>query len=356
MAHSGHRSPGRTPWPPASGPATSSASSSGATFPAQVDYENVIIEDLLPPGYAYVAGSAARVTSIDDFPGATFTPGNLRWSLGTVDNAGRDFRWVIAVRVGVPDDGVAGDIDANLQKMIHNQNGGIVFQYRDEAPAEWTEPEVDLVKGVKAVDAADNSLDRSGRGPDWDGSATGGSTGTEVQSEADVTFRVDVTNDGNKPALNVEVWDRLPAGITCARRVRHHQRRVLRHRASITWVTASIAAGSVVEHNYVVTMPIDVPRRRDLDEHRRCPPYEADTNDGTYDYYPRNNIDPTVTSGGFENTDRGRRSGVPVHRSTLGGEGAGLGHRARPATARTAPRRRARPGHDRRDRAVRADA
>ncbi len=275
----------------------------GATFPAQVDYENVFIEDLLPPGYAYVAGSAARVTSIDDFPGATFTPGNLRWSLGTVDNAGRDFRWVIAVRVGVPDDGEAGDINANLQKMIHNQNGGVVFQYRDEAPAEWTEPELDLVKGVKAVDAADNSLDRSGRGPDWDGSATGGSTTTEVQSEADVTFRVDVTNDGNKTALNVDVRDRLPTGIGCGD-VSGITDGGSCASGVITWAVASLAPAASVERNYVVTMPTNVPAHENWTNTAGVRSYQADINDGLYDYYPRNNIDPTVTSGGLENTDR----------------------------------------------------
>jgi large repetitive protein len=273
----------------------------GATFPAQVDYENVIIEDLLPPGYEYVAGSAARVTSIDDFPGATFTPGNLRWSLGTVDNAGRDFRWVIAVRVGVPDDGEAGDIVANLQKMIHNQNGGVVFQYRDEAPAEWTEPEVDLVKGVKAVDAVDNALDRAGQGPDFDGSASGGSTSVEIQSDAAVTFRVDVTNDGNKPALNVEVWDVLPAGIGCGD-VSGITDGGVCSAGIIEWTIASLAPGATVERNYVLTMPTSVVAGESWTNNAGVRTYQADTNDGTYDYFPRNNIDPSLAAS--ENTDR----------------------------------------------------
>ncbi len=282
----------------------------GASFPSTIDYENVVIQDLLPPGYTYVAGSAARIASIDDLPGTTFDATTLRWNLGTVNNPGHQFRWVIAVQIGVPDDGVALDINANLQKMTHNQSAGTVFQYRDEVPAEWTEPQLDLAKGVQNVDAPDNTLDLGPNGIDFDGSTTGGSTSVQVQADAVVTFRVDVSNDGNEPALAVEVWDRIPTGFTCTN-VSAISAGGSCSAGLISWTVPTITSATPAQLTYDLTVPADVVADESWTNEAGVRTYQAalnsdtaadsdpNTNGGRYDYYPRNNIDPTVTS----NTD-----------------------------------------------------
>ncbi|MEZ5229731.1 MAG: hypothetical protein R2710_24655 [Acidimicrobiales bacterium] len=60
--------------------------------------------------------------------------------------------------------------------MVHNDNGGLVYQLRDQAAAVWTEPEVRLAKGVNDVNNG------AANGPDFDGSIGGSSTSTRSGS------------------------------------------------------------------------------------------------------------------------------------------------------------------------------
>ncbi len=266
----------------------------GATFPSLVDYENTVVADLLPPGYAYVTGSAARISGVDDLPGTTFDDTTLRWNLGTVDSPGHNFRWVIAARAGVPDSHRAADIVANLEKLTHNQNGGLVFQYRDQAPMEWAEPEVTLSKGVKAVSAPDTTLNLGPNPPDYDGSLSGGSTSVEIQADAVVTFRVDVTNGGIRTALNVEVRDDLPSWADCTM-VSGITASGTCAAGQVSWTVPSLAPAGSTELNYDLTVPTTIAAGVTSTTRAGVRTYQTTTNTGTYDYFPRNNIDPAVT-------------------------------------------------------------
>ena len=146
----------------ATGPATSSASNSVRPFRPIVDYEGVKIQDLLPPGYRYIAGLRGHEVASRSTPSAGTTGHGVGRRLspspsGTTATSvhdGNTFRWVIAAEFTDNNAGAANDINANLQKLVHNNNGGLVFQMRDQAAAEWTEPQVRLAKGVDHVNTA----------------------------------------------------------------------------------------------------------------------------------------------------------------------------------------------------------
>lgn len=293
----------------------------GASFPANVDYEGVTIQDLLPPGYAYITGSATRIAGIDTLSATTVTesPSIVTFTVasgGDVEADGNEFRWVIAATVGPVDEGAALDINANLQKMVWNNNGGRVFQLRDETPAEWAEPQLRLAKGVAAVDSTDDGIDLGPLGADHDGSLGGGSTAVPVQANTLVGFRVDVWNTGNVDALNAEVQDVLPDELTCAD--------VAPASISnggtctsgvITWsglpdVPASVGGGDVTPDDqntapltltYDVVVPADITPNLTMENTAGVASYEADTNTGTTSYYPADNIDPANSA--LENTD-----------------------------------------------------
>lgn len=279
----------------------------GASFPSLIEYETVTIQDLLPPGYSYIPGSEAAV-GVDDMGAIGFDETSLRWSPGTVDNTGREFQRVIAALVGDPDQGSALDINENLQKMTHNNNGGLVYQYRDGVPAEWTEPEVRLAKGVDNVNAGPSN------GPDQDGSLTGGSTAVSVVAGDVVEFRLDVWNVGNTDALATEVQDHLPAAFDCSD-VSTISDGGACSGGVISWsgltVAASTGGGDLtpddetnapVSLRYDLTVPADIDPAQAWTNNAGVAVYQASTNTaGTYNYYPTDNIDPANAT--LENTD-----------------------------------------------------
>ena len=296
----------------------------GASFPPDTDYEGVVVQDLLPPGYEYIAGSAARIVPGDTLPDTVATGSDSLVSFaledtggdaGDVGADGHEFLWVIGATLVEPDTAVALDINENLQKLVHNNNGGLVFQLRDGAPAVWTEPQLRLAKGVSAVDSADNSIDQSGLGPDFDGSLTGGSTSVNVQADTTVTYRIDVWNTGNKDATNGEIQDVIPTGVDCTR-VSSISNSGTCTAGRITWtslptVAASVGGGDVTPDDetsapltltYDLDVPSDVTAAIILSNTAGVATYQGATNAATpFDYYPADNIDPLNT--GLENTD-----------------------------------------------------
>ncbi len=277
----------------------------GASFPSNVDYEGVRIQDLLPPGYRYLAGSATRVASIDTLATTSVASSSASQvtfavSGGTVDSAGNEFRWTIAAELTDNAEGQAFDINANLQKMIHNNNGGLVFQLRDEAAAVWTEPEVRLVKGVRDVNNG------AVNGPDFDGSRLGGSTSRTVRIGDEVTFRVDVWNQGNTNATATEVRDVLPSDFSCTD-VDNISDGGTCSGGIITWtgltVPQATAMGTGLTLTYDLTIPATITAGDNWTNTAGVASYQGLTNRaGTYDYYPANNIDPANAAN--ENTDR----------------------------------------------------
>ncbi len=277
----------------------------GASFPSNVDYEGVTIQDLLPPGYRYLAGSAARVTSVDTLATTSVASSSVSQvtfdvSGGNVEANGNEFRWTIAAELTDNAEGQAFDINANLQKMIHNNNGGLVFQLRDEASAEWTEPEVRLVKGVRDVNNG------AVNGPDFDGSRLGGSTSQLVRIGDEVTFRVDVWNQGNTNATATEVRDVLPTDFTCSD-VDNISNGGTCSAGIVGWtgltVPQATAMGTGLTLTYDLTIPATITAGDNWTNTAGVAFYQGATNrTGTYDYYPANNINPAFVAN--QNTDR----------------------------------------------------
>ena len=262
-----------------------------ATFPADVDADGVQIQDLLPAEYSYVANSARRVTSggsADTLPNTTVDANTAGDDVVTfaVENsgqvpsgpAGQQFHWTIAARVLDPALGAAYDIDANLMKMTTRNTAGQVFQYRDQSAAVWTEPQVSL---DKANDAS--------------GPLAGGDT---------VTYSIALWNTGNVDATNAEVWDRLPAGITCSDVTGSTPTAtcasgvLVWDAADIPTITRDTTLGTApVVLTYTVDLPSTVdPARQYVNtagvRHYTAPSNAADT---PFVYYPATNIDPSVT-------------------------------------------------------------
>lgn len=298
---------------PGFGPGDITCFELGATFPSNVDFEGVQIQDILPVGYTYINGSAARVVPDTVGAGTTVTesPNLVTFNVsgdGNVDATGLEFRWVIAARINSNADGEANDINANLEKMVTNNNGGLVTQFRDQSAVIWTEPEVRLAKGVADVNAG------AANGADFDDSLNGGSTAVEVVSGDVVGFRIDVWNEGNIDATATEVQDIIPSAFACT------DVSAISNGGScaagvITWNNLTIALSTGVGDDepdtedsapltltYDITIPSDVDASQTYTNTAGVASYQAVTNDaGTYDYYPANNIDPTNNS--VENTD-----------------------------------------------------
>ena len=263
-----------------------------ASFPANVDADGVKVEDLLPAQFELVTSSARRVTGgpnpdtlsattvaestagVND--SVTFTVA----SAGQVPSSpsGQQFHWTIAARLLDPNLSAAYDINANLMKMTTRNTAGEVFMYRDQATAEWTEPQVKLDKSNDASGALD-----------------AGDT---------VVYSIKLWNDGNVDAVNAEVWDRLPAGISCTDVTVMNPASGVCTAGVIRWPAGAVPtvardttlATAPVTISYTVDLPASVDPGRAYTNTSGVRRYEAASNatDSPFVYYPATNIDPTA--------------------------------------------------------------
>lgn len=260
-----------------------------ADFPGDIDAAGVTIQDLLPASFQYVTGSARRITSgpdADTLPNTTVVESAniVTFNVETTgqvpsDPAGQQFHWTIAARLLDPSLGAANDINANLMKMTTSNSAGDVFQFRDQASAVWTEPQVRIDKTNDASSAR-----------------VGGQT---------VTYTVRLWNDGNIAAQDVVVWDRLPAGIGCGD-VGTSNPVAACAGGVLVWDAADIptvAPGTTlgtapVTLTYEVVLPSTVDPGRTYLNTAGVRNYSARINaaDDPYEYFPSSNIDPSVTS------------------------------------------------------------
>ena len=257
-----------------------------ATFPGFIDAAGVTIQDLLPPAYDYVAGSARRVTggASPDTLAATTASAAGDVIIFNVQGAGRvpssptgqQFHWTIAVKLNDPAAGAAADINANLMKMTTSNTGNEVFQFRDQSAGVWAEPQVRL---DKSNDAA---------GP--------------LDAGNNVVYTVRVWNEGNVAAQNLVVWDRLPAGITCADVVTSMPAATCASNimvwdaADIPTVASGTTFGTAVTLTYTVDLPATVDPVRTYTNTAGVRQYESSVNGASpFVYFPSGNIDPTVT-------------------------------------------------------------
>ncbi len=254
-------------------------------FAAGVHAKDSVVTDFLPTGSQYVAGSQA-VTGASTAPVISFdgsSSDTVSWRLGDVNGyvaPGAVFQVRFASHITGPEDD-SGDVKGNLMKFSDANTAGKTFPLRDVANFEITKPVLALTKGVLAVDGT---------------SVPGGPTdGVSVNGGDVVTYRVDVTNTGDRPAATANVWDRIPVQVTCAD-ISNISDGGVCAAGVIKWTAIGpIAPGPVTSLTYDMTVPGSLAPGERLDNTAAVTKYTSATNDTanpSFDFWPAN---PTLT-------------------------------------------------------------
>ena len=189
-------------------------------FPARQQTRNPQVTDYLPPGFSYVAGSAQQADDAVDAP-FTVSSGSstVRFAIGSQQQGGRYvpaaavFAAVLQARLSQTPSGTTPLQRSNLMKLVVANSAGTTESFRDslELTVVPVAP-LGVVKGVAEVD--DPQFGPEPANSDQDGIA--------VHEGSRVTFRVDLTNQGqaaNQTDYAVgaaDVWDVLPIQLDCA--------------------------------------------------------------------------------------------------------------------------------------------
>lgn len=265
------------------------------SFPPNLESGGVTVVDFLPAGSVYVPGSTA-VTPSNDVTIATSSPPEpdvdgrrLSWPLDDGSSSvleNQTFEVTFKAEVERLPTAADGDIIDNLMKASFTNTPGDTFPLRDTAPTQFVAPVLELVKGVRDI----NDIPGGGNPPNTDGgTVTGGNV---------VTYRVEVTNSGSVDVDSAEVWDILPAQITCAM-----VSAISTPGASsatcnaaedrIEWDGLAIDAGDGLTVTYDVATPDGLDGGEQLDNTAGVRQYESASGTGVYTSIPVNNIDPS---------------------------------------------------------------
>lgn len=270
-------------------------------FSSSVDTGEPVVRDFIPAGMTYEAGSA-QVTSRNTLTGVTVDDSAaasdrvLSWSLADVDTSNQIFEWTFSTIVAptaIPVD-AEQTITGNLMKLAYRNTGGQTFSLRDRVEAQIVKPVVGLVKDVTAVS------------PSGVSSISGGNA-SNVSVGSTVSYRVRLSNSGDEAARRTQVWDDLPAGITCADVPSLSISDggscaavpLLTGRYRITWDEAdaiTVPADGTKDLTYNVIVPQGLAPATTLTNTAGVVQYERDTNSavgGAETFVPANNIDPT---------------------------------------------------------------
>ena len=246
------------------------------------------LTDFLPPGFTFESWTFGPGNTIDpgwiDYDDTGEGDGVLVWNFannptGDLTNPGSHFEVVISSLAGPPSTTFAGDLVENLLKQQGVNSFGEIYFLRDQAYAEWGEPEITIDKvedaGITSVVAGDV-----------------------------VDFTITVTNDGNVDALDVEIWDVLPAGLGCSTVSNISAGGSCAANGSIgadviTWTVPTVAPnGGTASVTYDVTIPATVGPQETYTNETGVRQYERAVNTGAgarYPFVPENNIDPDQT-------------------------------------------------------------
>ncbi len=270
-------------------------------FPSLLDTGDATVNDFLPPGSTYEAGSMSP-TGNNSVPIASFddsVAGVLSWTLGsgTFTDPALVFEVRFATTFADPAAAGSGDILDNLMKFNHINTPGQAFPLRDLANFEWSEARLDLVKGVATVDADGNlgtTGDQTTYSPPQDGlTVTGGNA---------VQYQLDIDNLGTRDADNIEVWDLLPTVIDCTMVSNISDSGTCNDRGTpadpsddrIEWTGLAAAGSSATNVTYWVDIPTTVAPGQSLDNTAGVREYTSATNlGGDFPYIPSGNVDPS---------------------------------------------------------------
>jgi len=191
-------------------------------FPAGADTRNAQLTDFLPANMHYEASREVTPGGLIATSAPTTPDSYVSWTLGSGSPLtvarGTVFRVVVSAIVDEPaplesaTSPKALDED-NLAKFRYTSTDGQSDSLRDSVTVPiGPPPPIGLTKGVQAV----NSTIVDG------GTTPGNVDGTTVRAGDAVTFRLDLQNLAQSGDVNADtitspdVWDVLPAGITCA--------------------------------------------------------------------------------------------------------------------------------------------
>lgn len=262
-------------------------------FPGTLDTDAQTIADYLPPGTAYVTGSDEPFgennveATLDESNAAG---GLLSWAASskTVPAGGEVFERVLATEVKPLGTVVNGDLKGNLMKFSSANTPGESEALRAEANYEISTPVMGLTKGVEKVVRGVSTVN----GPN-------GANVDHVQVEDgdEVTYRVDVENSGGQDAVNVEVWDILPADYSCSEVTGISDGGECLTTGPgdhIVWVVPKVAIEEAKKLTYTAKVPATVGPGRTLANTAGVRQFQGETNTGgTFTYTPAENIDPS---------------------------------------------------------------
>ncbi len=268
--------------------ATSSVSSSKFDSLRVLDTLNPVVDDFLPAGFSHVSTALGAQNTID-VAGVTFsydaTANRVTYSLANVDIGGKLLQGIITTEIVDPNAAKPGDLLGNLMKFRYTNTAGAVFQLREDANVEWSEPILTLDKSVATVNGVAPTANPA------------------IVREGDrVVYRVAVTNTGTANAFDVSVRDVLPAQIQCANVGLITNSGACETAPTpdrIQWDQADdidIAAGATATLAYEVLVPAGVTPGITLTNRAGVRDYRGPTNTSTpFTYVPANNIDTTLT-------------------------------------------------------------
>ncbi len=207
-----------------------------------------------------------------------------------------------------PDAAQPGELLGNLMKFRYSNTAGDVFQLRDQADVEWSEPILTLDKSVATVNSGAPSGDP-----------------VAVNEGDTVVYEVEVENIGTVDALDVSVRDVLPTQVGCGDVSGISDGGICVAADDwIQWDVADdidIAAGATRTLTYTVVVPTGITPGITLVNEAGVRDYRGPTNTGTpFVYVPADNIDTTLTPNTSEADDtasiRTRLPAITKTRST----------------------------------------
>jgi large repetitive protein len=255
-----------------------------------------VVSDFIPPDEEYVqesqeAGEKNTVAEVKFNEEAAKKEEALEWTLGKGNSVEKSLRFEYLFKTKVKSSATTEpeEITGNLMKFLSSNSAGETFPLRDRAEVQRQEPDLSLEKFITEVEG--KSIPRPPPG--------GKSTATAGGGEK-VVYELDLENSGNLDAEEAEVWDELPAEITCADVTLPAQtapQAASCAKGIIKWTGVSIPEGALTTLTYEVTVPKDVAPGHLFVNHTGVTRYKSQTNTTPekFEYLPAENIDKEIT-------------------------------------------------------------
>jgi len=278
-----------------------------ASFPEATNTKGLEITDFLPSSVLFEplfnSGKGEVATSKDTLPGTTFNdseaatkapPGGgvLAWTLpssGVVQSEGQRFERIYATTATLPAKAALGELQGNLMKFANVNTPGESFSKRAEANFALQFPKLSLAKQIVAVN----------------GTAISPVTTRTVKGGQEAKFALTISNTGEVAAKGVEVWDDLPAGLTCADipsvsisnkgSCSEGTKRISWGETPMGQEEVTVAALGQTVLNFTVVVPTTLDPKTSLEDKAGVRKYTTPENTGgTFAYIPEENIDATL--------------------------------------------------------------